>query len=1070
MKRNVFSRLFSTVLSVLMLIQLVGVIPATEVFAVTNAAEQTSFTVSPGEDGDANFYDNSVLSADTSTLFFLSFDPAQYLSLYQAFLVNPTKVNSQRVDNYVIPFRTLFRNADSSDTDHAALAAFDQFLAELRDINTRAELYAYLTNYGFEVGGVVWEYAFQYSADVNSGSRNFNSVNFRDNNGTASATFGKETSLDISLVPRGTQYLMYNAASRSLFRARVSYTLKTTQHPGGQSFSAYSNEITINISQTSYHASTYPSCTTPGTVIYYEDALTGTKFSVYPSGVANNVTCSDGIIRRQCVPIDDDGVIDSTKPALGHDWYVVSDTATCTDGGVASFACTRCTATKTEPSDPLGHDIDDTSWAYAADGTSRWHPCSRCDLKTGEVAYNSCITVTPHGTPAYHDFSIEINTDYPRFSTSEYVALYNDWNGETDADLKAEKLSRLEGYRLFFRNVVNYYNVNFTSTYDSMIAAIEASPSTAVSGGLGISYGYYWSLSKEGDPDAPFLFDELDSPDPSNPTSTWMAHNPVYDVSILNRYSGYIEFDKSTSVTAALQMSFRISSGSSYLYKGIFCRRSYTLPAMTAGTDLTATCTEPGRRPYFIDGNRYFSIFEDGQTIHKVDCSDGKQRTQLIEITDLDDIIKDPALGHDFSVRQSSLCVAPTCTETGLEVYKCSRCDETFSTVLEALGHDVDDSVWVYAADGSSRWHPCGRCDTHYGEVFANDCLHIAPVDGASPAWHDFAVEIDDSFPRFSPQEYAALRAAYDAETDPDLKAEKLAEANAYAAFFRTMISSYFNGNMSIYDDMITVIDADPAFGSANYTVLYSYNWAINYRYLDNYDLGYDTYSGLDFFATQNVLDLSIVPMSQSFNYASLAVFTCSLGFKVSSANGQPYLSQSIALGRRTYNIPAMISYPEESATCTASAHRAYYKDGEKYYSLYSDGNTLNTVTCADSNQRAMLIEVDPDDLFFGSPLGHDADETVWVWNEFHDQRWHVCSVCGEAVDVENFIIYGDASGDDDINTLDLTIVRQYLADSSTSVKAGVDVDGSGEVNTVDLTLLRQYLADTSTHLGPTEE
>lgn len=44
------------------------------------------------------------------------------------------------------------------------------------------------------------------------------------------------------------------------------------------------------------------------------------------------------------------------------------------------------------------------------------------------------------------------------------------------------------------------------------------------------------------------------------------------------------------------------------------------------------------------------------------------------------------ALGHDISVKVSS--VAPTCTNEGYTVYKCSRCDATEKRdILPALGH-----------------------------------------------------------------------------------------------------------------------------------------------------------------------------------------------------------------------------------------------------------------------------------------------------------------------------------------------------------------------------------------------
>ncbi|MBQ9545431.1 MAG: dockerin type I repeat-containing protein, partial [Clostridia bacterium] len=61
---------------------------------------------------------------------------------------------------------------------------------------------------------------------------------------------------------------------------------------------------------------------------------------------------------------------------------------------------------------------------------------------------------------------------------------------------------------------------------------------------------------------------------------------------------------------------------------------------------------------------------------------------------------------------------------------------------------------------------------------------------------------------------------------------------------------------------------------------------------------------------------------------------------------------------------------------------------------------------------------------------------------------------------------FGDVNSDDAINTLDLTVLRQYLADSSTVLSSGADVNGDDGIDTLDLTLLRQYLADPTTVLG----
>ena len=66
---------------------------------------------------------------------------------------------------------------------------------------------------------------------------------------------------------------------------------------------------------------------------------------------------------------------------------------------------------------------------------------------------------------------------------------------------------------------------------------------------------------------------------------------------------------------------------------------------------------------------------EEGYTVYKCSrCGDEDMR----DITD--------ALGHSFIVLVDE--VAPTCTETGIQEYKCSRCDETTLVETAALGHN----------------------------------------------------------------------------------------------------------------------------------------------------------------------------------------------------------------------------------------------------------------------------------------------------------------------------------------------------------------------------------------------
>ena len=79
--------------------------------------------------------------------------------------------------------------------------------------------------------------------------------------------------------------------------------------------------------------------------------------------------------------------------------------------------------------------------------------------------------------------------------------------------------------------------------------------------------------------------------------------------------------------------------------------------------------------------------------------------------------------------------------------------------------------------------------------------------------------------------------------------------------------------------------------------------------------------------------------------------------------------------------------------------------------------------------------------------------------------------------------VYGDANGDNEINTKDIILIRRHVAaknpntgESSVEVDAGADANGDGVVNTRDIILVRRYVAgknpvtgESSVVLGPVE-
>ena len=146
-----------------------------------------------------------------------------------------------------------------------------------------------------------------------------------------------------------------------------------------------------------------------------------------------------------CTGADCDEVTD--KAAHTWDNGTITAEPTCTAKGEKTYACTVCSATKTEEIATAEHTFSDK---WESDETHHWHKCINCDEISGkaEHAYTDGVCVCGHIKP---------NTDpMPEFDPIDTLdELYNTPKPD-EKDFTEEKYGA--NYELFYQNAVKEYN------------------------------------------------------------------------------------------------------------------------------------------------------------------------------------------------------------------------------------------------------------------------------------------------------------------------------------------------------------------------------------------------------------------------------------------------------------------------------------------------------------------------------------------------------------------------------------------------------------------------------------
>ncbi len=121
-------------------------------------------------------------------------------------------------------------------------------------------------------------------------------------------------------------------------------------------------------------------------------------------------------------------LINAVTPCETHDYYEISNTATCTWRGTITEICTKCGNVNTDTSAALGHTYEEYSDPWSSDSMYHWKYCYRCNktVDKGIHGYRAgesvCVTC-----------GLDNNCDYGNAMDMEVNETHHWWDCETHA-------------------------------------------------------------------------------------------------------------------------------------------------------------------------------------------------------------------------------------------------------------------------------------------------------------------------------------------------------------------------------------------------------------------------------------------------------------------------------------------------------------------------------------------------------------------------------------------------------------------------------------------------------------
>lgn len=379
--------------------------------------------------------------------------------------------------------------------------------------------------------------------------------------------------------------------------------------------------------------------------------------------------------------------------------------ATCTAGGKAGYVCANCAATELRDTEALGHDyvgVETAAPTCSAAGVMTY-TCSRC-----EDSYEEEIPAVSHnfvnGTCDMCGASLYVLvTEAPANWEGEYLIAYvngenakvfdgkhdaaanytiGTFYGEEGSESSLICVPNPDDYTMFFDpNTDGTYGIMNSDTdwwsYKDAKNGFSVSASTSFAGKYTISLDASGNAVIKNAGNYSIKFN-------NGAAASGGDRFRFYGTSVYTTVKLYEKYDTChhdwvLDEDASTPASCGVAGNNVYECSVCHETKNETVPALQHDywyVDVPATCLEEGYTECYCHNCDYAEI--------------------------LDYTITEP-LGHDFSklVEDEDHYIAPTCTEPGLAVYQCSRCDafDTETSVVEPLGHDYVNGICSRCGD-----------------------------------------------------------------------------------------------------------------------------------------------------------------------------------------------------------------------------------------------------------------------------------------------------------------------------------------------------------------------------------